>query len=834
MDNDAARVAASRVTLGDSRMPRRLVSSLPVVAFAIGLVVPPLAGAQGYKQPPPPIAQILDQPATPIVSVSPDRTMLLMLERPGLPPIADVSAPEYRLAGLRFDPVSSGPSRENNYTALRLMPVSGSDWRTVAMTLPAGASITNGQWGPGGRLYSFTVNTRTAITLWVADVATASARQVTARPLNGVLGSPCEWVTAARMACRFIPDGRGAMPAPSAVPSGPIEQEASSGRNERAATYQDLLKSPADERIFAHFASSQLALVSLDGKVTPLGAPEMVSRVDASPDGRYLLVAVIHPPFSYQVPLNYFPTRTEVRDLEGAVVRLVYDRPLVERVPWRGDATIPGPRAVSWRGDAPSTLVWTEALDNGDPEVKVPRRDRVSMLDAPFTGAPRTLLETEWRAGVIAFGSGTVAIAAESQPRERKTRQWVIDPGGVAAPRMLWERSTEDRYGDPGAFAMVRNANGRTVLFLSPDGASAYLTGNGAGAEGDQPFADRVDLATGRKTRLFQSAAPYYETTVAWLDAKGERLLTRRESRTEVPNYWSRDLVRKVAPRQLTKFADPAPQFAGVTSQLITYSRADGVKLSATIHLPAGYDKAKDGPLPFFLWAYPLEYRSREAASQVVGSPYRFVRPTGASHLFLLTQGYGVMDNPTMPIVGENGKEPNDTYVEQLVASAKAAVDTIVAMGVADRDRIGVGGHSYGAFMTANLLAHTRLFRAGIARSGAYNRTLTPFGFQGEDRTFWDAPELYNVMSPFNNAHKIKDPILLIHGMADDNTGTYPIQSERMYAALKGNGATVRYVQLPAEAHGYRARESVGHTVAEMAAWLDKYVKPKGKKVSAD
>ena len=809
------------------------VRSLGRVLVLVALAAVPLA-AQGYRQPPAPIAQILDAPATPIVQVSPDRSTLLLLDRPGLPTIEAVSAPEWRLAGLRFDPQTSGPSRENNYTAMRLMPVSGGTMRPIAMTLPAGGSIANVAWAPGGAMVSFTVTTREAITLWVADLAAAKARQVTTKALNGVLGAPCDWVTAAQLACRFVPDGRGPAPQASAVPTGPIEQETMSGKAERAATYQDLLKSPADERIFEHFARSQLALVTLDGTVTRLGAPEMLRRVDASPDGRFLLVDVVHKPFSYQIPLQYFPTRTEVRDRSGAVVKLVVDRPLIERVPWRGDATIPGPRNANWRADEAATLVWIEALDGGDPEVKAAKRDRVLAIEAPFSGAARTLLETEWRAGGITWARADLAIVVESQPKERKQRTWVIDPRGTHTPRLLWERSTEDRYGNPGTFVTSRGTRGRGVLLTTPDGNSAFLTGDGASAEGDKPFADRVDLASGKTTRLFQSEAPYYEATVAWLDAKGERLLTRRESKTDVPNYWSRDLVRRTAPVQLTKFTDPAPQFAGVTSQLITYTRADGVKLSATVYLPAGYDKAKDGPLPFFLWAYPLEYRSREAASQVVGSPYRFVRPTGASHLFMLTQGYGVMDNPTMPIVGENGKEPNDTYVEQLVASAKAAVDTIVAMGVADRDRIGVGGHSYGAFMTANLLAHTRIFRAGIARSGAYNRTLTPFGFQGEDRTFWDAPELYNVMSPFNNAHKIKDPILLVHGMADDNTGTYPVQSERMYAALKGNGATVRYVQLPSEPHGYRARESVGHTVAEMTAWLDRYVKPKAKKISAD
>jgi len=800
------------------------LTGLCVVA---GVVAGPLAAGAQYRQPPQPIAQILDQPATPLVQLSPDRERLLLLERPGLPPIADVAAFEYRLAGLRFDPRNSGPSRGQAFTGLSLQPVPGGPATRIRAALPAGAGITNVSWSADGATIAFSVATDDAITLWVADVATAEARQVTPRPLNAVLGAPCTWVAVRRLACTFVPEGRGAAPVAPAVPDGPITQEALSGSADRAATFQDLLKSPFDERVFEYFATSQVGLVSLDGTVVPLGGPAIRAGVEPSPDGRFLLVSTIRRPFSYTVPLAYFPTRTEVWDLAGAVVRTVVDRPLTERVPWGGDGALPGPRGVQWRRDADATLAWIEALDGGDGAAKADKRDRVVMLDAPFTGTPRTLVETAWRARGITWGTRTLAIAREGVSKTRRARTWIVDPSGAAAPRLLWERSSEDRYGDPGEFLVARDARGQSRLLLTPDAAFAFLAGDGASPEGDRPFVDRLEVATGKTLRLFRSAAPYYEQPIGMLDAAGTVALTRRESKDEPPNYFVRDLVRRIAPRQLTAFTDPAPQFAGVTSRLITYARADGVMLSATVYLPPGYDKAKDGPLPFFLWAYPLEFRSAEAASQVVGSPYRFVRPTGASHLFLLTQGYGVMDNPTMPIVGAAGKEPNDSYVEQLTASAKAAVDTIVAMGVADRTRIGVGGHSYGAFMTANLLAHTRLFRAGIARSGAYNRTLTPFGFQGEDRSYWEAPDLYERMSPFTYANRIKDPILLVHGMADNNTGTFPIQSERMYAALKGNGATVRYVQLPGESHGYVARESVGHALAEMTAWLDAHVKPR-------
>lgn len=804
--------------------PSRTLSAL--VGIALLLAGVPALAQTAYRQPPAAIAQILDAPATPLASLSADRSMIVLLERPGLPPISEIAAPEYRVAGIRLNPRTSGPSRQNPARGLSVMPLSGGAATPIAMALPRDAGIGNLSWSPNGQRFAFVVSTDDALTLWVGDLATKSARQVSTRRLNAVLGAPCDWTGDAALVCTMVPTNRGAEPVAAATPEGPIVQEALTGRADRAATYQDLLKNPHDEAIFAHYATSQLVRVALDGSTTEIGAPAIISGATVSPDGQWLLVTTLTKPFSYSVPLNYFPTRIEVWGMDGRVARNVATRPLIERVSWGGDGAQSGPRNPSWRADVPATLTWIEALDGGDPTREAAKRDRILSLGAPFTGEPATVFETEWRARGMTWGRADLAIAREATTRARKARTWIIDPSGKAAPRLLFERSSEDRYGDPGDFRTRRDARGQQVLHLTADGKSAFLSGTGASAEGDRPFLDRIELASGKTERLFRSEAPFYETVVDLLDDRGTRLLTRRESVDDAPNYFSRDLARKTAAVQLTQFKDPAPQFAGVTREVVQYKRADGVQLQATVYLPPGYDKARDGALPFLLWAYPREFGSADAASQVIGSPYRFTRPGGSSHLFALLQGYGVMDDPTMPIVAMDGKESNDTYVAQLVASAEAAVNQIVAMGVADRDRIAVGGHSYGAFMTANLLAHTKLFRAGIARSGAYNRTLTPFGFQGEERTYWQAPDLYEEMSPFTHADKIKTPILLVHGMADNNTGTYPIQSERMYAALKGNGGTARYVQLPAESHGYAARESVGHTLFEMTAWLDQWVKP--------
>lgn len=800
------------------------IHKLFVCATALALIVAPLPAQDVYQQPPAPIPDILDAGATPLVSVSPDRSVLLLLERPGLPGIAEVAAPEARLAGLRINPRNNSGSRDARYTGLRLLPITGpSEGTERRIALPSGARIGNISWAPDSKRIAFTLARDSVLTLWTAETSSGIARQVSALALTASPGQPCTWMGASRLVCRTIPRARGAAPSGHVAPTGPAIQQ-SLGRTAANRTYQDLLRNSADESMFEHYLTSQIAVISITGESAPIGAPGIHFEATPSPDARYILVHSVRRPFSYIVPAWAFPSVIEVWDERGQRVKSLAELPLQDDVGTSFDAVQKGPRNPAWRTNAPATLVWQEALDDGDPSKPANKRDRLYSLAAPYSAEPLALLDVESRIGAVRWVRDDLALVEENWFKTRRTRTWAINPGNAATPpHLVFDRLFEDRYADPGAFATTAGSFGRPVVLTSRDGRFAYLTGSGASAAGDVPFLDRIDLATGAKKRLWQSAPPSYEEVIAILDGGGNRVLTRRESIKDAPNYFLRDLAgnRLV---QLTRFPDPAPQFVGVEPQLITYKRADGVQLSAKLYLPAGYDRSR-GPLPFLFWAYPAEFKTAAAAAQVIGSPYRFVRPSAASHLFALTQGYGVLDNPTMPIVGEGDKEPNDRYVEQLVASAAAAIDRVVALGVADRARIAVGGHSYGAFMTANLLAHSDLFRAGIARSGAYNRTLTPFGFQAEERTFWKARETYAAMSPFYYADRIKEPILLIHGEADDNSGTFPIQSERMYAALKGNGATVRYVVLPSEAHGYRARESVGHTLWEMIDWLDRHVK---------
>ena len=811
---------------------RLLNRALPAFVMLAVLAGPALAQeGRTYQQPPAPIADILDTRPSPTPSLSPDRATLALYDRANLPPIAELAEPMLRLAGYRINPRNNGQanSRTAWLTGLSFQPVAGGPARTVS--LPANARFVSPSWSPDGRSLALLMDAPTGLELWTVDVASGRARKLTDARVNATVGGAVDWLPdSSGLLVRMTPEGRGAAPDVSRPPEGPIVEE-SMGRTAPARTYQDLLSNAGDEALFEHYFTSQLTLVPLEGAARTIGAPAVYLGSGVSPDGRYILQTKAKRPYSYVVPAALFPADVVITDLQGRTVHRVADLPLRDNIPTPFDSVAPGPRSAQWRADAPSTLVWVEAQDGGDPRTAAEVRDRVFTLAAPFTGQPTPLIDLKDRYGGVIWGDADTALVLSRQFNSRRETRYLIDPSNPGQGRVLLERNYQDRYNDPGFPVTEPNDAGFPVMRFTADGARVLMSGAGATREGEYPFLASMDLTTGATERVWTSEAGAYESVVGILDDAGRQLVTRRETRSDPPNLFVRDLDAQAT--ALTTFPDPAPQLAGVTKQLISYTRADGVQLSGTLYLPAGYDKDRDGPLPLVMWAYPAEFTDAAVAGQVVDTANRFTRPGGISHLFLLTQGYAVLDDPSMPIVGVGGAEPNDTYIEQLTASAEAAVNAVVELGVADRDRIAVGGHSYGAFMTANLLAHTDLFRTGIARSGAYNRTLTPFGFQAEQRTYWEAGDTYTEMSPFTYANRVNEPILLIHGEADDNSGTFPVQSERFYAALKGNGANVRYVVLPLEAHGYRARESVGHTLWEMTRWLDQYVKNAGPREAA-
>jgi len=801
------------------------ITSLYSLLLGFLLLISSAVSAQtSYQTPPASIADLVNAPSTPAVTFSKDGSFMLLLERTESPSIEDLAQPELRIAGLRINPSTTGPSRAGGYTNLKIKKTATGEEIQVT-GLPSPAKMSGFTFSLDERYLAFTQTEAKGISLWMVDLSTNTAKALTGPILNQVLGNSMAWLADNSLLIKAVNPARGKVPSAPMAPAGPTIQE-TSGKAAPSRTYQDLLANPHDEALFAYFMDSQLMRITLDGSSTAVGKPAMIKSMLLSPDKNYLLVESIQKPFSYLVPADRFPYTVEVWSSQGAALKTLAQLPLDEVRPTGFDATVSGIRNVNWRADAPATLYWAEAQDKGDPKIKVAERDIVFTLMAPFTGEKQKLVGTALRFGGISWSDDTFALLSERWSASRTEKVSVFQPGAPSqAPRTIIERSSDDLYNDPGSPVLIDNAYGRKVV--QRNGNLVFMTSEGGSPEGSMPFLSTFNTSTKEQKILWRSQAPFYERVTKVLDKEGSQLITLKESTDMSPNYWLVNTKKRVAPKQLTAFADPYPTLKGIKKQLITYPRKDGLNLSAVLYTPEGYDPARDGQLPVLMWAYPREYKSAADAAQVRGSKYTFTRLSWGSPLYWVTRGYAIMDQTEMPIVGEGELEPNDFFIEQLVANAEAAINKVVEMGVGDRSRIAVGGHSYGAFMTANLLSHTQLFAAGIARSGAYNRTLTPFGFQYEQRSYWEAPEVYFNMSPFSFADQVKTPILLIHGEADNNSGTFPIQSERYYNALKGHGATTRLVLLPHESHGYAAKESILHTLWEMDSWLEKYVKNK-------
>ena len=799
--------------------------------------------AQKYLLPPQNIVDVFDAEPPAQISVSPNKQQIALVKARAYPTIAELSQPMYRLAGARINPKTNGPHRASGLpgtgiNSIVLKQIEGGTETTV--TMPPQARISHVKFSPDGTHLAFLQTKDTGIELWIANTATGAAKAVVTGPdrINATGGDPCDWLhDNVTMVCELVPANRGAAPVEPMVPSGPTVHE-NFGKAAPAPTYEDLLKNPYDDALFDYYFTSQLASINITtGAKAPIGKTGIFNNVTPSPSGQYVLVSKIKKPFSHTVPANGFNQDIEVWSRDGDVKKLA-DRPSREGTTLTGVEA--GPRSFQWRADQPATVLWVEALDGGDNRLKVPFRDKVVSLAAPFSGQPTEITKTEWRYAGISYTDTGIGLLNENDRASRRTRTWLMEAG--AAPRKVWDRKQDAAYDDPGNPVIRRDTGtagrgggggGRGGPAGGPimqSGDFIFVAGQGASPEGDRPFLDKLNIKTLKTERVFRSSSESLESFIAPLNDAMTKFVTRYETQKDAPNFFVRD-AGSDARRAVTTFRDPQPQIRDILRQYVTYKRKDGVTLSGTLYLPPGYKQG--AKVPVIMWAYPREFGDADSASQVTGSPNQFTSIRGASHMFLLLSGYAIFDNPTMPIIGP-GETANDTYVEQLIASAQAAVDKVVEMGVADRDHIGVGGHSYGGFMTANLLAHSRLFRAGFAESGAYNRSLTPWGFQAERRSFWEAPDIYTKMSPFWYADKIKDPILLMHGEVDDNTGTFPIQSERLFAALKGHGATVRYVTLPNEAHGYAARETLLHVIAERLNWFDKYVKNAPAKTMTD
>ncbi len=824
---------------GKGECMAKMWRTMGVCLLAGAIALPALADGtgDGYRQPPEPLLGVLRAPLNPSPSLDPTGTTTLLVRQSLYPPVERVAEPYLKLAGIRVEPRNrSRHDRSNGYgirTCLEgfsLLDVASG--RQTQVELPAGACPASPMWSPDGRRFAFNNTTDTGVELWLAEVADGRARRVEGVHLNTVLGGEMQWLGgSSRLLVKLVPENPGPAPRKAAVPPGPEIKEAIAGRGE-SSTYEsrDTLSSPEDEVLFDYYATAQLATVdAASGQVTRVGAPAVLASISGAPDGRHVRVHTLKRPYSYVTTWNRFAQDVDVLDLASGQRRTIASLPVADRVPVQGVPT--GPRNHAWRANQPATLVWAEALDGGDWKTEVPARDRLLMLSAPFTGKPREFARAKQRyAGLSWFERGGQALLREYDANRNWQTTTLLDVDRPArGGRVLWDLSADELYAHPGNPDHRILPNGAWVLD-EVDGA-LFLSGAGASPQGARPFLDRYDIASGDARRLFRSAADAYEVFVGFAGGDHRRLLTWHQSPTSPPNLQLRVLgdVAADAPAgeaaasgatPVTRFPDPTPLVREVNKRLVTYTRKDGVELSFTLYTPPGYQEGTR--VPAILYAYPLDYADPSKAGQVSGSEQTFTRLSG--YRLLLLAGYAIIDNASFPIVGDP-KNAYDTYLDQLVDNAQAAVDKAVELGVVDRDRIGVTGHSHGALMTANLLAHTDLFRAGVASSGGYNKTLTPFGFQSERRSFWAAPKVYDQASAFFHADKIDEPLLIVHGSDDANPGTEATQSPRLFQAIRGSGGTARLVMLPFEPHWYTAQESNEHFVTEMLEWFDRYVK---------
>lgn len=786
-----------------------------------------------YKTPPKDILDLVMAKPTPGVSIDSKGEWMLLQDRSSFPSVEEMAQPELRIAGLRINPKNFGPSRSGYAVNLTLRNVKTGEQFPIS-GLPQPLKAGSVSWSPNEQMIAFTQNNNDRIDLYLINVGTRTAVKINQSALNVVTGAAYAWVGNDKLLYKTVPANYRPYPDPPVAPKGPVVQE-NLGRAAASRTYQDLIKNPYDEDLFDYMATAQLVISNFITE-TKIGKPGIYASMSVSPDQRYLLAETVDRPFSYLVPMNGFPHSITLVSLSSYSSTTLLKNPSEEGQPIGFDDVVNFPRNFDWRNDEAATLTYITALDKGYGRNKAEYRDALMQLpvsaETKDLSQAKELFRTQRRLRNIIWGNATLALVYQSMTFDRKQQAYAWNPS-TGAMDLIHERSSNDAYNDIGSPVTRKNEWGQQVLLQMKNG-NLLLRSQGSSPEGDMPFLQTFDLKTKKGNILWRCVAPYYENIVSVLDPENGVLITVKESPSDVPNYYIRNLKKRIAPIAITDFKNPYAQMEGVVKQKISYKRADGIDLTGDLYLPKGYDAKKDGPLPVILWAYPREYKSAADAAQVRGSKYTFTRINYGSPVFWITQGYAVLDNAEMPIVGEGDKEPNDNFIPQLYLNAHAAIQALSKMGVGDSNRVAVGGHSYGAFMTANLLAHTNLFKAGIARSGAYNRTLTPFGFQAEERTYWQAPDVYYNMSPFSFANKIKTPLLLIHGEMDNNSGTFPIQSERLYNAVKGHGGTTRLVFLPYESHGYAGKENILHMLWEQNQWLEKYVKSPATKGSGE
>lgn len=781
-----------------------------------------------YQKPDAPIDQLVRGPDRSSPTLNRQKTALVKGYGVYYPSIQYIARPQIKLGGVRFNP--------KNYTSVANAYVKRLVYRDIKtkaekeISFPEGSIIRERAWSPDGKHLAVSVELEKCHEVWIVQIPGLQKTKVPGVCLNAVLGRYVDWVDNDRLLLRVrTPDQAQEVAIEKEIPVGPVVQE-TKGKVSNNRTYPNLVKTPQDEKAFARAIKSQHVIYHVGAKsISKLGPAGLYTTFDFSPDRKYILVKTLQTPFSYNVPVGLYGYKLDVWTADGKPFHHLVEDEAQENLPIEG--VTDKPRSFAWVMSEPSTLFNLKALDKGDWNVKADYRDELYFTKMKTASDTKAEFIQKFKFRIVGFDAFDLKDNYMVTEYERD-RKWVTDYQMSKTTdgwklKTMFSLSEDDDYNAPGSPYSKRNKYDEFVIAVDQTGddASIYLSGKGSTPKGDFPFLKKMSLETQKTSEIFRSAEGRYESFQGFMDTEHyTSFLISSESQTEMQKY---ELVT-VKDGKLSRevFLDSEPdifqKIAQFKKEIVTYKRNDGVLLSGTLYYPTDYKEGQK--YPAIIQAYPLEYTDASTAGQVRGSQNYYSRPSGSSILFNLMRGYVVLDEAQMPIIGPP-ETKNDTFREQLVAGAQAAVDFLKQKGLVDEKRIGVIGHSYGAFMVSNLLTYSDLFATGIARSGAYNRTLTPNGFQGERRSLWQAKETYAKMSPFIDADKMKKPLLLIHGMADNNPGTFTLQSERYFDALKAQGVTARLVLLPEESHGYESLESNEHVLYETFRWFDQYLK---------
>lgn len=759
---------------------------------------PPIStqlSAYEYVLPPEPVVSLLERESAPTAFVHAGARRVARLFEQKLVPTSQLERPQLGLAGLRIDVGNRMRAGTDLYTRLRY---SALDYAADIHEYrpPDGSLIAELNFSPSGNKMLVTLAFTDHLEVGLLDARDHSFQTLSTGPLSAFWGAPCSFVNEDSLICAQ-PQNTGA---PPPIEIGPNIRELMSGAAP-VVPYSNLLRDANDDRLFEHYGAVQFALVPTDGTESRLlNVSGMITAAGVSPDSDFIYTSRISRPYPRQLPVSRFPQSLSIHSTASGEKIFEQAKASRDQV---NVSLAPGPRMPSWDPTRPASLLFVERqLEANDSAT-----DSLLEISAPFGGPAQNLAPGLRRVSAFAWSNKGNLFLTDSGSGSRTWVSYQLRDKLIELAR----GGESDVVGDP---MQALRVNGESGAILETSGILHFKDETSLDT-GAHPTLVAWTYATGKSDELWRSKDTEHAEVLAVLKHKKREYLIATES-PSLPRHLV--ISREGQRHGLTQPAPPHPELFGMERRMMRYKRADGLPLSGMLSLPAG---AQEGiTTPLVLWIYPRDFADSDQASKSKEYPQRYIDPKGASRFLLLNQGYALFDCP-MPIVGEvtSGR---DDFLSQLISNAEAAIDHLVSIGIADRDRIAVMGHSYGAFAVANLLAHSKLFRTGIATSGAYNRTLTPFGFQRETRTFWQNTEAYVNMSPFFFADNIEGSLLLVHGEADDNAGTPILQSERFYAALVGNGVRTRFVSFPYEGHHLRGRDAVLHTAAEMIHWLDR------------